>query len=83
MENSALLSEGGQTYTFCGWFGGPWANFDIYGGDGKGEFERGLQRQAKACPHRYMARRGRVREEKKAQKGGGGGLSNPGRGEKD
>lgn len=36
-------------------------------------FERGLQRQAKACPYRYMAGRGRVREEKKAQKGGGGG----------
>lgn len=35
-------------------------------------FERGLQRQAKACPCRYTAGRGRVGEEGKEQEGGGG-----------
>ena len=36
----------------------------------------GLQRQAKACPYRYKAERGRVREEERGQEGGfgGGGL---------
>lgn len=53
-------------------------------------FERGLQRQAKACPHRYMVGRGREGEEGKGQEGGvkgwegeGGRLSISGRGEKD
>lgn len=35
-------------------------------------FERGLQRQAKACPHRYMVGRGREGEEGKGQEGGVG-----------
>lgn len=43
----------------------------------------GLQRQTKACPYRYKAERGRVREEERGQEGGGGGaLSNPGQGER-
>ncbi len=37
--------------------------------------------QAKACPYRYEAGKGRVREEGEGQEGGGT-LSNPGRGEK-
>ena len=34
----------------------------------------GLQRQAKACPYRYKAGRGRVREDERGQEGGGAGL---------
>lgn len=43
-----------------------------------------FERQAKACPYRYMAGRSRVREEGKGQEGGlrRGGLSKPGGGEK-
>lgn len=44
-------------------------------------FERGLQRQADACPYRYMAGRGSVREEEKGHEEGGN-PSNPGRGER-
>lgn len=44
-------------------------------------FERGLQSQAEACPYRYMAGKGWVREEEKGHEEGGN-PSNPGRAER-
>lgn len=77
LKNSVSVS---QSYTIRSYVWGPEARFDIHGGMGKGEFERGLQRQAKYFP--YMYRQKEVERERERGQEEEGILSNPGRGEK-
>lgn len=68
-EQCAFVMPGLELHTFCSWVWGPLGEFwHLWWG----RCLRGVCRdKAKACPYRYMAGRGRVREEGNGQEGGG------------